>query len=154
MKKLFLTTVMGVFGMSLSMAQKANADQNNIANYGYDVVNYFKTNTAARGSVDFSTIHSGAKYYFVSADNLKSFKENPSAYLPQFGGYCAFAMANKNAKVPVNPQTFRIDDGKLFLFYNDFFEGKVANTIIPWLANEAEMEKAAYKNWSAQQHNK
>jgi len=67
--------------------------------------------------------------------------------LPQFDGFCAFAVAKMNKKVPVNPETFRIDDGKLYLFYNDFWEGKPFNTIVPWLGHEAEMEKMAVKNW-------
>lgn len=46
-----------------------------------------------------------------------------------------------------NNQTIRIDDGKLYLFYNDFWEGKPFNTIVPWLNNEAEMEKMAATNW-------
>ena len=52
-----------------------------------------------------------------------------------------------NKKVPANPETFRIDDGKLYLFYNDFWEGKPFNTIVPWINNETEMEKMAINNW-------
>lgn len=62
-------------------------------------------------------------------------------YLPQYDGYCAFAVAKMNKKVAVNPETFRVDDGKLYLFYNDFWKGKPFNTIVPWLNNEAEMQK-------------
>ena len=132
---------------NIAYAQSVNMDASKLANNGFDVVNYFTTNTAEKGSIEFSTINDGATYYFVSAENLKSFKENPSNYLPQFDGYCAFAVAKMNKKVPVNPETFRIDDGKLYLFYNDFWEGKPFNTIVPWLNNEAEMEKMAMNNW-------
>ena len=129
------------------IAQDVNTDENKLANKGYDVVNYFTTNTAKRGSVEFSTTNNGATYYFVNAKNLELFKAKPSKYLPQFDGYCSFAVAKMNKKVPVNPETFRIDDGKLYLFYNDFWEGKPFNTIVPWLNNEAEMEKMASVNW-------
>ncbi|MEP0264589.1 YHS domain-containing (seleno)protein [Dokdonia sp.] len=134
-------------------AQKVNTDENKLANKGYDVVNYFITNTAKQGSVEFSTTHKEAIYYFVNAENLRVFKENPTAYLPQFDGHCAFAVAKMNTRAPVNPETFRIDDGKLYLFYNDFWEGKPFNTIIPWLHNEAEMEKTATTNWKALKNN-
>lgn len=147
-KKMIMAAVviMGVYSVS---AQSVHTDENKLANKGYDVVNYFTTNTATRGSVEYSITHEGAIYYFVSLENLNSFKANPSTYLPQFGGYCSFAVAKMNKKVPVNPETFRIDDGKLYLFYNDFWEGKPFNTIVPWINNEAAMEKLAVKNWKS-----
>ena len=139
--------VLVIMAVNRAYAQNVNTDENKLANKGYDVVNYFNTNSAEKGSIEFSTTNEGAIYYFVNAENLKSFKENPSNYLPQFDGYCAFAVAKMNKKVPVNPETFRIDDGKLYLFYNDFWEGKPFNTIVPWLNNETEMEKMATTNW-------
>jgi len=145
-KKMIMAIIV-IAGINGINAQSVNADKNKLANSGYDVVNYFTTNTAQRGSADFSTVNKGATYYFVNAENLKSFKANPIKFLPQYDGYCAFAVAKMNKKVPVNPQTFRIDNGKLYLFYNDFWEGKPFNTIIPWLNNEAEMHKMAEKNW-------
>lgn len=145
-KSIFL----GILTMiTMSTTAQVNANKDNVANNGYDVVNYFTTNTAARGSKDFSTENNGATYYFVSAENLAAFKAAPANYLPQYDGYCAFAVAKMNQKVPVDPKTFRIDDGKLYLFYNDFWEGKPFNTIVPWLSNEAEMEKMAATNWKA-----
>jgi YHS domain-containing protein len=128
-------------------AQKAFVNKDNVANNGYDVVNYFTANSAVRGGSEFSMIHNGATYYFVSAEHLNAFKAAPQKYLPQYDGYCAFAVAKMNQKVSVNPETFRIDDGKLYLFYNDFWEGKPLNTIVPWINNEAEMEKMAAENW-------
>jgi len=133
--------------MSNSIAQKVFTNQENVANNGYDVVSYFTANEAQRGSNEYSTEHSGATYFFVNEKNLESFKEDPGKYLPQFDGYCAFAVAKMNQKVPVDPATFRIDDGKLYLFFNDFWEGKPFNTIVPWLNNEAEMTKLAEGNW-------
>ena len=132
-------------------AQNVNRDENNLANQGYDVVNYFTKNSAERGNIEYSATHNGAVYYFVNAENLSNFKATPAQFLPQFDGYCSFAVAKMSKKVPVNPETFRIDDGKLYLFYNDFWEGKPFNTIVPWLNNEAEMEKMAATNWKTVQ---
>lgn len=151
MKNLILNLLITLLGTSMVMAQNVNMEENKLANQGYDVVNYFMTNTAARGSSEFSAEHKGATYYFASAANLKSFQENPTAFLPQFDGFCAFAVAKMNKKVGVDPTNFRIDDGKLYLFYNDFWEGKPFNTMVPWLNNEAEMEKMALANWPALQ---
>ena len=146
MKEMLIAMLFIVGSLNMN-AQNVNSDENNLANKGYDVVNYFTTNTAERGSSEFSTTNDGATYYFVSTENLKTFKSNPKKYLPQFDGYCAFAVAKMNKKVAVNPETFRIDDGKLYLFYNDFWEGKPFNTIVPWLNNEAEMLRMAETNW-------
>ena len=142
-----LLAVMVILGSQNVKSQSVNADENGLANEGYDLVNYFNSNSAEQGSIEFSTTHHGATYYFMNTENLKSFKASPTKYLPQYSGYCAFAVAKMNKKVSVNPETFRIDDGKLYLFYNDFWEGKPFNTIVPWLGNESEMEKMAANNW-------
>lgn len=138
---------MVIIGVNSVNAQSVNMDENKLANKGYDVVNYFTTNTAVRGNKEYTATHSGATYYFVNAENLKTFKASPTKYLPQFDGFCAFAVAKMNKKVPVDPRTFRIDDGKLYLFYNDFWEGMPFNTIVPWVNNEEAMEKMAATNW-------
>ena len=145
--RLMLMAFIVTFSMSSISAQHVFTNKDKIANNGYDVVNYFTNNSAARGSIEFSAEIAGATYYFVGVEHLKMFKESPEKYLPQFDGYCSFAVAKMNKKVPVNPVTFRIDDGKLYLFYNDFWEGKPFNTIVPWLNNEAEMEIMAADNW-------
>lgn len=129
-------------------AQDVFKNTENVANNGYDLVNYFTSHSAERGSKAFSAKHDGVMYYFSTEKNLKAFKENPQKYLPQFGGYCAFGMAKMNQKVPVNPETFRIDDGKLYFFFNDFYEGTPFNTLIPWLSDEAGFEKMAIANWA------
>lgn len=145
--KKMIMTLLVIAGVNAVYSQRVNTDEDKLANKGYDVVNYFTTNTAKQGSIEFSTTNKGATYYFVNAKNLRLFKANPSNYLPQFDGYCSFAVAKMNKKVPIDPETFRIDDGKLYLFYNDFWEGKPFNTIVPWLGNEPEMEKMAATNW-------
>ena len=139
--------VLVIIGANSVNAQSVNTDENKLANKGYDIVNYFTTNTAERGSVEFSASHKGATYYFVNAENLTAFKDSPGKYLPQYDGYCAFAVAKMNKKVLADPETFRIDNGKLYLFYNDFWDGKPFNTIVPWINNESDMEKMAETNW-------
>ena len=146
-QKMLVAVLLIVFASA--NAQDVFKNKDNVANNGYDVVNYFTTNTAERGSKDFSTINDGTTYYFANSENLEAFKMAPNKYLPQFDGYCAFAVAKMNKKVPADPKTFRIDDGKLYLFYNDFWEGKPFNTIVPWINNEATMEKIATENWKA-----
>ena len=123
------------------------ATDQNVAINGYDAVAYFNQYAAVRGSNEHTVALDGTTYYFSSAENASAFKANPSAYKPVYGGYCAFALAMKGAKVPSNPQTFKIRDGKLYLFFNDYYEGKPFNTIVPWNGNEAAMVAKANTNW-------
>src|SRR6185295_9381169 len=80
---------------------------------GYDPVAYFKQNKAVKGKKDLSVFANGVTYYFSSAENKEEFKKNYSTYEPQYGGWCAYAMGNDGTKVEVDPETFKIVDGKL-----------------------------------------
>jgi YHS domain-containing protein len=112
---------------------------------GYDVVAYFD-NVAVEGDQQFSTKHDGINYKFVSKEHLEKFKANPNNYMPQYGGYCAYALADKGKKVGIDPNSFQIMDGKLYLFYDSF----LAHTLKLW--NEEgpeELRQKADKNWTA-----
>lgn len=146
-KKLVTTVVLTLISIPMISAQSVFTNEEKVANNGYDIVNYFTANSAERGSNAHAMTYEGATYYFLNEEHLEAFKKAPETYLPQFGGYCSFAVAKMNQKVPVDPKTFRIDDGKLYLFYNDYWEGKPFNTIIPWLQNEEALEKTANANW-------
>lgn len=140
----FLTTTYG--------QGKVFTTDKNVAINGYDLVAYFNNYDAVRGSKEHSITLEGVDYYFSSAENATAFKANPSAYQPAYGGYCSFAMGMGGSKVPADPATFKIRDGKLYLFYNDFYEGKPFNTIVPWNANEAAMVAKAAVNWKGLKH--
>ena len=95
--------------------------ENGLAIQGYDPVAYFTKNKAVKGKKDFAIYNQGATYYFSSSENKELFKSNPSKYEPEYGGWCAYAMGAKGEKVEIDPETFKIINGKLFLFYNKFF---------------------------------
>lgn len=95
---------------------------------GYDVTEYFN-NQAKEGSNTYVYEYDGTKFKFVSQDNLEKFKSNPDKYIPEYGGYCAYAVADKGKKVKINPETFEIRDGKLYLFYNAWG----TNTLEMWV---------------------
>jgi len=88
---------------------------------GYDPVAYFTGNQAVKGSKDQAVVYEGITYYFSSAANRDAFKKDPARYEPQYGGWCAYAMGATGEKVEVDPETFKIIDGKLYLFDNKFF---------------------------------
>jgi len=111
---------------------------------GYDVVAYFN-NQAIEGAKQFTTTYNGVNYKFTSQENLEKFIKNPTKYIPQYGGYCAYAIALKNDKVSINPESFEIKDGKLYLFYNAWG----TNTLDLWKQeNEKELIEKADKNWN------
>lgn len=144
--KPIVPTLLALFLVSVTFGQKKS--EKNVAAQGYDVVAYFNTHKAVKGEKSYKVKDEGVTYLFSSAKNAAEFKANASKYKPAYDGYCAFAMAMKGAKVPSDPNTFKIRDGKLYLFFNDYYEGKKFNTIVPWNnANEAEMVAKANANW-------
>ena len=121
-----------------------NLKKGYVAN-GYDVVAYFN-NEAIEGDKKFTTSFDGVKYKFSSSENLEVFNKNPEKYIPQYGGYCAYAIAVKNDKVSINPKTFQIKDEKLYLFYNAWG----TNTLNLWKQeNEDALKEKADKNWES-----
>ena len=124
-------------------------NDNNVALRGYDVVNYFTDNVAKEGSSAHAVQHDGITYYFASEEHKNMFTANPDKFLPAYGGYCAFAMGMKNATVPSNPDTYKIVDGKLYVFFNDLYDGEKFNTLVPWNEDEANIKNMADTNWQA-----
>lgn len=116
----------------------------NVAINGYDPVAYFKSKKAVKGKKDLALSHQGVVYYFSSVENKEEFKKNPAQYEPQYGGWCAYAMGDSGEKVSIDPETFKVLDGKLYLFYNKFFN----NTLKSWNKDEAKLKKSADANWS------
>ena len=115
---------------------------------GYDPVAYFTLNKAIKGNKDFAVSDNGVNYYFVSAADRDEFKKNPSKYEPQYGGWCAYAMGKDGSKVDIDPETFKIINGKLFLFYNKFFN----NTRKSWDKDENKLHQQADANWQKIYH--
>jgi YHS domain-containing protein len=111
---------------------------------GYDPVAYILQKKAIKGNKEQAVFHQGVTYYFSSVANKEEFKKNPSRFEPEYGGWCAYAMGEKGEKVSVDPKTFKIIDGKLYLFYNKFFN----NTLTDWNKDEVNLKKKADGNWA------
>lgn len=122
--------------------------ENGVAIQGYDPVAYFNSNKAVKGKKEIAVSHQGATYYFASSQNKEAFKSNPSKYEPEYGGWCAYAMGAKGEKVEVDPETFKIINSRLFLFYNRFFN----NTLKDWNKDEANLHAKADANWAKTFH--
>jgi YHS domain-containing protein len=89
----------------------------NIAIKGYDTVAYFTENKAIKGDKEMSVEYQGAVWHFSSAENLDTFITQPEKYIPQYGGYCAYAVS-RNTTASINPKAFNVYEGKLYLNYS------------------------------------
>jgi YHS domain-containing protein len=131
---------------SYSFAQIDPVDKNGTALGGYDVVAYFESGKAVKGDKQISYVLNGVRYLFSSKENQKMFGSTPLKYLPAFDGYCALAVSY-GKKISIDPQTFKITDGKLFLFYNGNSGGKKVNSLDTWNKNEPRLLEKADKLW-------
>ena len=147
MKKILLVVVAFVSFTTYAQNAFKRANEFNlekkVAIQGYDPVSYFKQNKAVKGRKELASSYEGVIYYFSSQANKEAFAKNPSAYEPQYGGWCAYAMGSSGEKVEIDPETFKIIDGKLYLFYNAYFN----NTLKSWNKDEINLKKKAEANW-------
>lgn len=151
MKQLFVISLLLVSGFAFAQDQQRVQQFNlekGVAVKGYDPVAYFTQNKAVKGKAEFAVIHQGVKYYFSSNDNKEEFKKAPAKYEPQYGGWCAYAMGETGEKVDFDPETFKILNEKLYLFYNKFFN----NTLPKWNKDEANLKTKADVNWKKFYH--
>jgi YHS domain-containing protein len=152
MKKMFTLLLATLFIIRVASAQNAtelhkkhfNLDDSGLAIRGYDPVSYFTVHKAQEGKKDITLVTEGITYRFSSTQNRDLFKASPSKYQPQYGGWCAYAMGANGEKVDIDPGTFKLLDGKLYLFYNKFFN----NTKKSWDKDEADLKRKADANWA------
>jgi YHS domain-containing protein len=117
--------------------------EDGVALQGYDAVSYF-AGKPLKGSSNFAVKYDGAIYYFANASNQTAFKQNAAKFAPAYGGYCAYAIGANAEKVVPNPTSYKIVNGKLNLFVNNFF----VDTLKRWNADEANLKNKATKNWA------
>jgi YHS domain-containing protein len=111
---------------------------------GYDPVAYFESGSPEKGDRNFSAEYKGATFLFSRAAHRDAFLADPGAYAPQYGGYCAWAMADgKHARG--DARYWKIVDGKLYLNYNSDIQDK-------WTAGIPGLISRADTEWSALNH--
>ena len=106
---------------------------------GYDTVAYFTEGKPVKGGKNYKTKYMGATWLFSTEDNLELFKANPEQYAPQYGGYCAWAIAQGHT-ASADPKQWSIENGKLYLNYD-------ASVKEQWLTDKDNFIKAADLNW-------
>lgn len=121
-----------------------NLGKSGLALEGYDPVAYFAEGggKARKGDAKFSATHKGVTYHFASDENRQAFLKDPAKFEPQYGGWCAYAIPGKE-KVEVDPESFVVREGKLYLFYKGFFN----DTRAKWQKDPADFVKRGDTAW-------
>lgn len=119
MRTLSLLAFLTLFFTQLSFAaDPVNSSVfGSVAIDGYDTVAYWTENKAVEGEKKFTYEYKDAKWRFASQENLDLFAANPQKYLPQYGGYCAWAMSDDRL-ASVDGEAWTMYEGKLYLNYN------------------------------------
>lgn len=95
---------------------------------GFDTVAYFTLGKPTEGSDEFTSEWMDATWKFSSQENLDLFEAEPAKYAPQYGGYCAYGVANGYA-VKIEADQWEILEGKLYLNYDNSVQKK-------WIKNK------------------
>ena len=147
--KLFFTLLIAIFfSASAIAADNLNLSRRGIAVDGYDLVSYHQSDPK-EGNKNISYDYMDATYYFSSQENMTLFQTEPEKYLPEYGGFCAYAMLEGD-KVNIDPESYKVVNGKLYLFYNGLF----GNTLEKWNdltveSQETTLIDTADQHWQA-----
>lgn len=116
-----------------------------LALQGFDPVAYFPEggNKPGPGDKGRTYRYGGVEYRFASDKNREQFKTNPERYEPAYGGWCAYAVGKTGKKVRIDPRAYRIENGKLLVFYRT----KKFDTRKPWRKDVATLAPKADANW-------
>jgi YHS domain-containing protein len=116
-RQIFAICLLSLFVAGAALADSPIAAVNTehgLAIKGYDPVSYFTTGKPTPGLAQFSTTYKGATYRFVSAENRDQFIAAPEKFVPQYGGYCAYAIS-LNKIADIDPDQWAIVNNKLYL---------------------------------------
>ena len=92
-----------------------------VAIEGYDPVAYFTEGRPVKGSEAFSYEWLGTPWYFANARHRDMFISDPAKYAPQYGGYCVGEVALGGITSNIDPEAWRIVEGKLYMSYDKAF---------------------------------
>jgi YHS domain-containing protein len=142
MKKYSLLLVAILFASVAAFSQRAEIfSDNGKAIKGYDVVAFFTDNKPVKGIDSLSYQYKGTTWLFANRNNLQLFVANPAAYTPQYGGYCAYGLADGH-KAPTEIDTYTLVNNKLYFNYNKDVKAG-------WMKNQTALIKKADANWPA-----
>ena len=136
----FLALILSLLSTIGFAGGKINTSQfSGLAIHGYDPVAYFEQGKAVPGNRGLTYTWQGTIFAFASESNRDLFSHSPQKFIPQFGGYCAYAAAN-DAISDADPTAWQIVEGKLYLNYDN----RVQRT---WAGELKKNLKLANDNW-------
>lgn len=106
---------------------------------GTDPVSYFTAGRPIEGKSSISYEWNGATWRFISTENRDRFAADPEKFAPQYGGYCAWAVA-QGYTASTDPEAWSIVEGKLYLNYSKSVRKQ-------WSKDIPGNIKAADQNW-------
>jgi YHS domain-containing protein len=118
---------------------RMDVDSNGVILKGYDPVAYFTRRQPVKGNPAIQTKFGGATYYFASEADKVAFRKNPSRYVPQYGGFCAYHLS-KRILTESDPADFFIYKGKLYVC-------SAADAATEFQKNIEENKRKADENW-------
>lgn len=124
---------------SATFAQNINADGNGRLLAGYDPVSYFNGEEPSPGHAEHALVFDGYEILFASAENMARFEAEPERFMPAYGGYCSYGV-RMGQKLSIDPSTFRVVDGRLFLQHD-------MGTQLVWRMDERENITIADRIW-------
>ncbi len=139
------SVLLGLTALFSAVAFTASADEittftkGGTAIGGTDPVAYFTEGKPVAGTDEFTAVNNDVTWKFSSAENRDLFEADPAKYAPQYGGYCAWAIAQgKTAKG--DARRWAVVDGKLYLNYNKGIQKR-------WDKKRAEFITSGDQNW-------
>lgn len=103
-----------------------NLGKDGLAIDGYDPVSYHRDGPQ-KGSTELTAQLGSARFYFASEENRRIFLADPGAFIPAYGGWCAWAMLD-GKKVAIDPVSYKVVEGVTYLFYDGFW----GDTLMKW----------------------
>ncbi|MGQ0543654.1 MAG: YHS domain-containing (seleno)protein [Blastocatellia bacterium] len=133
------TAACGSSGAADASVELVSKTADGLAIGGYDSVAYHTVKAATKGKPEFEYLWKGAKWLFSSVENRDKFAADPEAYSPEYGGYCAYSVADNKLKSS-DPEMWKIVDGKLYLIQS----GEIKEI---WEKNQDGFLERSNENW-------
>lgn len=121
-------------------------DDDGLAIDGYSPVSYFQRGKAEKGSPEFAVTHKGVTYHLTDAEQVEMFNADPEAYEPAHGGWCSLMFSGSGQRTRANPESFKIVDDQLLLFWAGEFKGRTIDGAKNWETREDEQATLAKAN--------
>lgn len=106
---------------------------------GVDPCGYFREGAVVMGTDAHLLMWHNAVWRFASRANMVAFESDPRAFAPQYGGFCAFTLAEGEVAQSV-PEAWAIHEGKLYLT-------KSRQARDQWLQDAAQLIRMADSHW-------